>query len=208
MSRTSETPEDSNAPSASSEVRCSCGKCLAKDGVIKCTRCSRLTTLPPLQTFRQAMAYQLAAKAMTARVLDHNEHPVKVTIVPGTGYAGYVQFAPDENRPLMTIADMKRKLVVLMAGCAAERMASARSPRDMEAAFRQSYDLAMKICDLECTEGDRSKRAFVLVSDAMFEAIAILGQYAADHDRLTAALLEKGELTASDIAALVASQEK
>lgn len=190
------------------EIRCSCGKCLAKDGAIKCPKCSTLNVLPPMPSFRQAMAFQLAAKAMIARVLDHNERPVKVTVEPGPGYAGFVEFQADGGRTLMTIEDMKRKLVVLMAGCAAERLISVRSSRDMETAFRQSHDLAMRICDLECAEGDRSKRAFELVTEAMFEAFAILSEHAAEHHRLTTALLEKGELTGADIAGIVASSKK
>ncbi len=71
MSRTSETP-DSSAPADSNEMRCTCGKCLAKDGMIKCSRCSKLSALPTPPTFRQAAAYHLAAKALSARVLDHN----------------------------------------------------------------------------------------------------------------------------------------
>ncbi len=109
---------------------------------------------------------------------------------------------PDERRPLMTIEDMKRKLVVLMAGCAAGRLAGTESPRDMEVAFRQSYELAMRICDFECAEGDRSQHAVRLTSDALLEAVSILGRYSAEHERLTALLLEKGELTAADINSL------
>jgi len=198
MSRTSETPD-----SATDEIRCgNCDKCLAKDGTIKCARCSRLTSLPVLPTFRQQMAYQLTAKVLSAQLLDSKERPIKVTVVPGTGYAGYVQFSPSEGLPLLSIEDMKRKLVILMAGVAAERMVSARSPRDAEMAFRQAHDLAMRITDLECADADRAKRAFILVSEALSEAYAILYQHAAEHSRLTAALLEKGELTADDIAGL------
>lgn len=201
MSRTSETPEVSSTPAETNELRCTCGKCLAKDGMIKCTRCSKLTALPPAPDFRQVMAFQLAAKALSAKVLDHSERPVEISIIPGLtpAYAGYVRFEPSVDRPLLTVEDMKRKLIVLMSGCAAERIFGNKSARDLESVVGQCCDLAMRICDLECVEGDRNKRALMLVGDAMFEATRILLVHRAEHNRLASLLLEKGELTADDI---------
>lgn len=202
MSRTSETPMSADSSADSSELRCPCGKCLAKDGAIKCSRCNRLNSLPTPPTFREATAYYLAAKALSARVLDHTEAPVKITVVPGSQHAGYVQFEPKDKSPLLTTEDMKRKLVVIMAGVAAERLIGSKSPRDTANALTQAHDLAMRVCDLECAQGDRTRRALSLVSEALLEAMSILGRYACEHARLTDALLEKGELTADDINSL------
>src|SRR5688572_12619026 len=107
MSRTSETPG-----SDQSDLRCSCGKCLAKDGQIKCARCDVTTDVRPrmLDEARHT-AFYLSALAMTAQLTRSDAPPVKITIVPTGTSMGYVQYQPDGDRPLYTVADLKKQLV-------------------------------------------------------------------------------------------------
>src|SRR5690349_3124208 len=109
MSRTSETPD-----SASSDLRCTCGKCLAKGGQIKCGRCDATTDVRPrLLDEARHTAFYLSALAMTAQLTRADAPPVKITIVPTGQSRGYVQYMPADDRLLYTVADRKKQLVVL-----------------------------------------------------------------------------------------------
>lgn len=209
MSRTSETqnPASPSSPSPSSEIRCSCGKCLAKGGSIKCSRCDRLTELPVPISERERTAIFLSAKALCARVFDHPHEPIKITLQPGSGHMGYVQYVQPSN-PTLTGEEMKQQLVVFLGGVAAERILGQSSPRNVESAFRQAHALAERIVAIQGTVGDRNSQAFALVSAAMLEAIAILAEHGKELDALTQELISKGELSADDIAQQFPLQKK
>lgn len=191
MSRTSETH--------STEIRCGCGKCLAKDGMIKCSRCNELTSLATSQA--QAAAYHLAGIALCASIMESSEQPVTVTIKQHPDRSGYVQLEPKTERPLLTIDDMKRKLIIVMSGVAAERVTGQTSSTTHAADFRRAYAIAADIVEIEGASDDIG-RALVLVTDALLEAMSLIASNADRHKLLVTTLLEKGELTAEDLTRL------
>ncbi len=168
MSRTSETPG-----SDQSDLRCSCGKCLAKDGQIKCARCDVTTDVRPrmLDEARHT-AFYLSALAMTAQLTRSDAPPVKITIVPTGTAMGYVQYQPVGDRPLYTVADLKKQLVVLMAGIAAEDLLGKRTTGSSNT-FRQAEALARRMIVEYMVEGrvpDPDAAVRRLIDSAMEEA--------------------------------------
>lgn len=201
MSRTSETPA-----SESPDLRCKCGKCLAKDGSIKCSRCDVVTDVRPrLLDEARHTAFYLSALATTSQLLGSNEPPVKITIVPCNQHNGYVHFQPSEA-PLHTVEDLKRQLVVLLSGRAAEN-ALGSSTTGSASTMQRAFGLARRIVAFGMVEGWKAnpeQAAMTLIDDAWKEAEAFVAANRAAIDSVAAMLLFKGELNSDDVARLTA----
>jgi len=201
MSRTSETPA-----SDSPDLRCQCGKCLAKDGNIKCSRCDVVTDVRPrLLDDARHTAFYLSAMAATSHLLGSNESPVKITIVPGNQHNGYVSFQPREE-PVSRVEDMKRQLVILLTGRAAENALGSPTTGSAQT-MRQALDLARRIVSCGMVEGwdkNPDQAALRLLDSAWKEAEAFVAANRAAIENVAAMLLFKGELTGDDVARLSA----
>ena len=203
MSRTSETPG-----SDSSDLRCSCGKCLAKDGQIKCARCD-VTTDARHRLLEDARhtAFYLSALATTAQLTRADAPPVKITIKRTDHSVGYVQYQPAGDRYVYSVADLKKQLVVLMAGIAAEVALGQRTTGSSNT-FQRAEALARRMVADGMVDGwdkDPDAAARCLVESAMVEATSFVASNRAVIDRLAAELLYKGELTGDDVARLTAA---
>lgn len=202
MSRTSETPS-----SDSPDLRCKCGKCLAKDGNIKCSRCDVVTDVRPrLLDDARHTAFYLSAMAATSHLLGSNEAPVKITIVPGNQHNGYVSFRPREEQ-VFHVEDLKRQLVVMLTGLAAENALG--SPTTGSAnTMMQARELARRIVSYGMVEGwdkNPDHAAHDLLDSAWKEAESFVAANRAAIENVAAMLLFKGELTGDDVARLTAS---
>jgi ATP-dependent Zn protease len=201
MSRTSETP----APD-SPDLRCKCGKCLAKDGSIKCSRCDVVTDVRPrLLDEARHTAFYLSALATTSQLLGSNEPPVKITIVPGNQHNGYVHFQPSEA-PVHTVEDLKRQLVVLLSGRAAENTLGSPTTGSTNT-MQRAIELARRIVSygmVKDWDKNPEQAAMTLLDDAWKEAEAFVAANRAAIDSVAAMLLFKGELTGDDVARLTA----
>lgn len=201
MSRTSETPA-----SDSPDLRCKCGKCLAKDGGIKCSRCDVVTDVRPrLLDDARHTAFYLSAMAATSHLLGSNESPVKITIVPGNQHNGYVSFQPREE-PVFRVEDLKRQLVVMLTGRVAEN-AFGSSTTGSANTMVQARELARRIVSYGVVEGSNKnpeQAAHDLLDSAWKEAEAFVAANRAAIENVAAMLLFKGELTGDDIARLTA----
>ncbi|WP_029032087.1 ATP-dependent zinc metalloprotease FtsH [Salinarimonas rosea] len=72
---------------------------------------------------REVVAYHEMGHALAARLLPGVDPVHKVSIIPrGVGALGYTMQRPTEERFLMTRAELEDKIVVLMAGRAAEKL--------------------------------------------------------------------------------------
>ena len=72
---------------------------------------------------RKMVAYHEVGHALVAALQKHTEPVQKITIVPRTmGALGYVMQTPEEERFLMTKAELEAELVTLLAGRASEEI--------------------------------------------------------------------------------------
>lgn len=201
MSRTSETPGFD-----SSDLRCACGKCLAKGGQIKCARCEGTTDARPrLLDEARHTAFYLSALATTAQLTRPESPPVKITLIQTESAMGYVQYQSAGDRFLYTVADLKKQLVVLMAGIAAEE-ALGKGTTGPSSTLQRAKALARRmVADGMVDGGDKDPDAAArsLVESAMEEATTFVAANRAAIDSVAAQLLYKGELTGDDLAALV-----
>ncbi|HEX9076700.1 MAG TPA: ATP-dependent zinc metalloprotease FtsH [Anaerolineae bacterium] len=70
---------------------------------------------------RTAVAYHESGHALVAELVPHADPVAKVSIVPhGRGALGYTMQMPTEDRYLMTEAELKDRIAVMLAGRAAE----------------------------------------------------------------------------------------
>lgn len=202
MSRTSETPDFP-------DLRCTCGKCLAKDGQIKCTRCDVVTDVRPrmLDEARHT-AFYLCALATTAQMTREllNAKPVTITLKKTGQALGYVQHQPINDRPLYTLQELKARLVMLMSGPAAEHVLGhiTTGPSNMIAQARELARRMVRDCMVDCHGRHPDEVANELVFAAFEEAKQIVAANRETVESLAGALLYKGELTGDDVARLTA----
>ena len=72
---------------------------------------------------KRTVAYHEVGHALAAALQKHSEPVQKITIVPRTmGSLGYVMQTPEEERFLMTQAELETELVTLLAGRASEEL--------------------------------------------------------------------------------------
>jgi cell division protease FtsH len=72
---------------------------------------------------REIVAYHEAGHALVSMALPGNDRVHKVSIIPrGVGALGYTIQRPTEDRFLMTEAELRNKIAVLLAGRAAEKL--------------------------------------------------------------------------------------
>lgn len=201
MSRTSETPG-----SDSSDLRCTCGKCLAKDGKIKCARCESVTDARPrLLDEARHTAFYLSALATSAQLTRPDAAPVKITLNRTPSALGYVQYAPAGDRFFHTVADLKKQLVVHLAGYAAE-LSLGKPTTGASHTFEQAKGLARRMVSdfmVEGSETDPEGAVRQLIEAAMEEATSFVAANRAAIESVAAQLLFKGELTGEDLVALL-----
>ena len=185
------------------EIRCTCGKCLAKDGKVKCSRCDEQTDVRPrLLAEARHTAFYLSALAMTAQLTRSDGKPVKITLKQTTGSMGYVQHQPASEQYMYTAADLRKQLVVLLSGIAAEE-ALGHQTADTANTYEQALALAHRMVGFGMVDGwDKNPDAAArsLVQSAKEEATTFVSANREAIETLAAALLYKGELTADDIA--------
>lgn len=202
MSRTSETPA-----SDSPDLRCNCGKCLAKDGQIKCSKCTGITDVRPrLLDEARRTAFYLSAMATTAQLLGANEAPVKITIVPGRHHLGYVASQPLQD-PLYTTEDMRRQLLVLLTGHAAE-IALGGLTTGSQNTMERAWQMAQRMVSLGMVDGwnrNPGEAARTLFESVRKEAQDFVAANRAAIESVAAMLLFKGDLTGDDVARLAAA---
>ncbi len=198
MSRTSETPD-----SLSNDLRCVCGKCLAKDGQIKCPRCEGfIDARPRLLDEARHTAFYLCALATSSQILEESSKPIMVTLVPAVRSLGYVQTAPTEDRFAYTSDELNNRLVVLLTGLAAEEALGGVTTGSSDT-FQQAMELARRIVSYGMVEGWDSNpdaAARQLVETARQKAKEFVAANRTVIDNVAAQLLFKGELTHDDLA--------
>ena len=193
------------------EIRCQCGKCLAKDGQIKCTRCDTVTdTRPRLLDEARHTAFFLSALATTSQILGGGRKPLKITIQRGVGHLGYVHHVPADGPYLLTAMELKTKLVILLTGLAAEKALGSGTTGSSNVVAR-AKELARRMVTFGMVEGwdtDPEGAALRVYASAMDEATSFVLANRAAIDTLAAELLYKGELTGDDVARLTAGITK
>jgi ATP-dependent Zn protease len=137
MSRTSEFQ---------SELRCGCGKCLAKDGQIKCRDCKKYTRITPGHDWTLIMAYLLSTQAVVNHVLTRRL-PIKLSVRSTGRSMGHVQF----DEPEMALCgreDLVNQLTAVLAEPAAEEKLTGTITPSSRRAYERARNLALQIIGL------------------------------------------------------------
>ncbi len=179
-------------------------------------------------TEKQIVAYHEIGHALAA-ALQKNTQPVqKITIVPRTmGALGYTMQMPEEEKYLMTKAEMYAEIVVLLAGRSAEEIKfggiTTGASNDIERAtnmaramismygMSETFDMmalesiqnryldgrAVSNCSPE-TQTKLDNEVLALIKDAHNQAKAIISSQAAALDELAQFLIEKETITGEE----------
>lgn len=188
------------------EIRCSCGKCLARDGKIKCPRCDGFTDARTRVLLEaRHTAFYLCALATSSQILEEGSKPIMVTLVPAARSLGYVQTVPAEDRFAYTSDELNNRLVVLLTGLAAEEALGGVTTGSSNT-FQQAMELARRIVSYGMVEGwdtNPDAAARQLFETARQKAKEFVAANRTVIDNVAAQLLFKGELTQDDLARLI-----
>ncbi|MBB4371869.1 cell division protease FtsH [Bradyrhizobium sp. cir1] len=157
---------------------------------------------------RRRVAYHEMGHALVAANLAGVDPVQKVSIIPrGIGALGYTMQRPTEDRFLLTVAELKSRIAVLMGGRAAERVIfdgdiSTGAADDLQRATEIAIEMVTKY-GMDATVGQRTyapKPSMFLpvAQDAVVSAAADTGR---EIDLAVRNLVEAGDTTARRILA-------
>ncbi|MBQ4424875.1 MAG: ATP-dependent zinc metalloprotease FtsH [Lachnospiraceae bacterium] len=182
---------------------------------------------------KKTVAYHEVGHALAAALQKGSEPVQKITIVPRTmGALGYVMQTPEEERYLMTQAEMETELVTLLAGRASEELffdsVSTGAANDLEKATKMARSMVTRygmsdelgLMVLETVENEYlTARAYLNCSDrtsakiddvvremlklAYAKAKELLSGNTKALERIAAFLLEKETITGKEFMAIL-----
>jgi cell division protease FtsH len=176
---------------------------------------------------RRILAYHEGGHALMAHLMGATMELQKVTIVARGEALGYAFYLPEEDRYLHTKEELKERMVVALAGRAAEEVVFGRvtngAANDLEKvtdiARAMVFDWAMgesvtsrtlradNYALSEETKRLRDAEHASLTDTAYAEAVRLLHKHRASLDRIASALLEQETLVREEVQALFANVE-
>src|SRR5215831_6988685 len=176
---------------------------------------------------RRILAYHEGGHALMAHLMGSVMELQKVTIVSRGNALGYAFYLPEEDRYLHTKEELVDRMVVALAGRAAEEVVFGRvtngAANDLEKvteiarAMVFEWGMADSVSSRtlradnyalsEATKRVRDEEQASLTDGAYNEAVRLLRKHRAPLDRIAAALLEKETLVREELQALVEDVE-
>lgn len=176
---------------------------------------------------RRILAYHEGGHALMAHLMGSVMELQKVTIVSRGNALGYAFYLPEEDRYLHTKEELVDRMVVALAGRAAEEVVFGRvtngAANDLEKVTEIARSMVFEwgMADTvssrtmradnyalsEATKRLRDEEQARLTDAAYEEALRLLHKHRAPLDRIAAALLEKETLVRDELVALVAGVE-
>jgi hypothetical protein len=197
----------SRTSASNTDLRCSCGKCLAKDGGIQCPdrECRKITKFREEPARRAAQA--LAAYVVCA-VKSGGEIPVSLSVKATEHFLGRVSF----DSVSMTIGESESKLTALAAQLLVEQqlgdVASGTVMCLQSTALRFLCDRGKIPLYRECGLDSRlspadaktcSRAVFELIGQHMAKAETLLSQTVDKRNELVELVCAKGELIDAEL---------
>src|SRR5690242_12861614 len=176
---------------------------------------------------RRILAYHEVGHALMAHLMGSVMELQKVTIVSSGNALGYAFYLPEEDRYLHTKEELVDRMVVALAGRAAEEVVFGRvtngAANDLEKVTEIARSMVFE-CGMADTVSSRTLRAdnyalseatkrvrdeeqARLTDGAYEEAVRLLRKHRAPLDRIAAALLEKETLVREELQAMVVDVE-
>ncbi len=176
---------------------------------------------------RRILAYHEGGHALMAHLMGSVMELQKVTIVSRGNALGYAFYLPEEDRYLHTKEELVDRMIVALAGRAAEEVVFGRvtngAANDLEKVTEIARSMVFEwgMSDTvssrtmradnyalsESTKRLRDDEQAHLTDGAYEEAVRLLRKHRAPLDRIAAALLEKETLVREELQALVADVE-
>ncbi len=176
---------------------------------------------------RRILAYHEGGHALMAHLMGSVMELQKVTIVSRGNALGYAFYLPEEDRYLHTKEELVDRMVVALAGRAAEEVVFGRVTNgaandlekvtDIARAMVFEWGMAETVASRtmradnyalsEATKRLRDDEQARLTDGAYEEALRLLHKHRAPLDRVAAALLEKETLVRDELLALLADVE-
>jgi cell division protease FtsH len=176
---------------------------------------------------RRILAYHEGGHALMAHLMGSVMELQKVTIVSRGNALGYAFYLPEEDRYLHTKEELVDRMIVALAGRAAEEVVFGRvtngAANDLEKVTEIARSMVFEwgMSDTvssrtmrtdnyalsESTKRLRDEEQALLTDGAYEEAVRLLRKHRAPLDRIAAALLEKETLVREELQALVADVE-
>jgi cell division protease FtsH len=173
---------------------------------------------------RRILAYHEGGHALMAHLMGSVMELQKVTIVSRGNALGYAFYLPEEDRYLHTKEELVDRMIVALAGRAAEEVVFGRvtngAANDLEKVTEIARSMVFEwgMSDTvssrtmradnyalsESTKRLRDEEQAHLTDGAYEEAVRLLRKHRAPLDRIAAALLEKETLVREELQALVA----
>jgi cell division protease FtsH len=176
---------------------------------------------------RRILAYHEGGHALMAHLMGSVMELQKVTIVSRGNALGYAFYLPEEDRYLHTKEELVDRMIVALAGRAAEEVVFGRvtngAANDLEKVTEIARSMVFEwgMSDSvssrtmradnyslsETTKRTRDEEQARLTDGAYTEAVRLLHKHRAPLDRIAAALLEKETLVREELQALVVDVE-
>ena len=176
---------------------------------------------------RRILAYHEGGHALMAHLMGSVMELQKVTIVSRGNALGYAFYLPEEDRYLHTKEELVDRMIVALAGRAAEEVVFGRvtngAANDLEKVTEIARSMVFEwgMSDTvssrtmradnyalsESTKRLRDEEQAHLTDGAYEEAVRLLRKHRAPLDRIAAALLEKETLVRDELQALVSDVE-
>ena len=176
---------------------------------------------------RRILAYHEGGHALMAHLMGSAMELQKVTIVSRGEALGYAFYLPEEDRYLHTKEELVDRMVVALAGRAAEEVVFGRVTNGAANDLEKVTDIARSMVFewgmaetvasrtmradnyalSEATKRLRDEEQARLTDAAYEEAVRLLRKHRAPLERIAAELLEKETLVRDELAALVADIE-
>src|SRR5437588_1759455 len=173
---------------------------------------------------RRILSYHEAGHALMAHLMGAAMELQKVTIVSRGDALGYAFYLPEEDRYLHTKEELIDRMVVALAGRAAEEVVFGRVTNGAANDLEKVTDIARSMVFewgmsesvtsrtlradnyalSEETKRLRDSEQALLTDTAYTEALRLLKKHRASLDRLAAALLEKETLVREEVVAMLA----
>jgi cell division protease FtsH len=176
---------------------------------------------------RRILAYHEGGHALMAHLMGSVMELQKVTIVSRGNALGYAFYLPEEDRYLHTKEELVDRMVVALAGRAAEEVVFGRvtngAANDLEKVTEIARSMVFEwgMSDMvtsrtmradnyalsEATKSLRDEEQARLTDGAYEDAVRLLGKHRVSLDRVAAALLEKETLVRDELLELIADVE-
>src|SRR5947209_3564995 len=173
---------------------------------------------------RRILAFHEGGHALMAHLMGSAMELQKVTIVSRGDALGYAFYLPEEDRYLHTKEELIDRMVVALAGRAAEEVVFGRVTNGAASDLEKVTDIARSMVFewgmaesvtsrtlradnyalSEETKRLRDSEQALLTDTAYTEALRLLKKHRASLDRLAAALLEKETLVREEVVAMLA----